>query len=451
MKTILTKKTCARIPTKDGEFKLCLYLSNVDDKEHLALVMGDVTKKSKILVRAHSECFTGDVLGSKRCDCGEQLHNAMAMIAQEGEGVVLYLRQEGRGIGLEKKLDAYNLQDQGYDTVDANILLGHHPDEREYSIAAFILKDLGIKSVRLLTNNLEKVTGLKEFGITVQKRIPITGRLNPENETYMKTKIERMSHIIKMSDLYFSASNAQGQIKSLVYLQNQLENAARFSSVQKRPFITVSYAQSIDGSIATNSKEQIRLSGHQSLVLTHRLRAAHDAILIGIETVLTDNPQLTVRLTKGKNPQPIILDSRIRMPIDSRLMKRKDLKPWLISINGDFDNAETLQKKGAKIIQCSFTKKNKIDLAELVKQLYKLNIKSLMVEGGAQVISSFVTAGLVDQFMITVTPSLVGGLQAISGDKNAAPPKIRLGQVEYQQLGEDMIIWARPTRQKNDS
>ena len=155
MKEQTITKTCARIPTTDGEFTLCLYDTPLDDKEHLALVVGAVGAMSEPpLVRIHSECFTGDVLGSLRCDCGPQLGEAMRRIAEAGAGVILYLRQEGRGIGLQSKLQAYNLIDEGYDTVDANVLLGHEPDERDYSVAALILRDLGVGAVRLSTNSL---------------------------------------------------------------------------------------------------------------------------------------------------------------------------------------------------------------------------------------------------------------------------------------------------------
>jgi GTP cyclohydrolase II len=201
MNLFIQRVVCARIPTDYGEFQLCLYTNNQDEKEHLALVKGNVAGKSGVLVRVHSECFTGDVLGSRRCDCGEQLQNAMKQIAEEGLGVVVYLRQEGRGIGLESKLRAYNLQDQGYDTVDANLALGHPVDQRDYSMAALILQDLGIHSIRLLTNNPDKLHYLKRLGVQVEKRIPSLPTVTNENAHYLLTKAQRMNHMLNLSEL----------------------------------------------------------------------------------------------------------------------------------------------------------------------------------------------------------------------------------------------------------
>lgn len=187
---------CARIPTPYGEFQLCIYLDTEKGKEHLALVMGDVANEDNVLVRVHSECFTGDVLGSLRCDCGEQLQQAMAMIGEAGQGAILYLRQEGRGIGLEGKLRAYNLQDEGYDTVDANLALGHQADEREYSSAARILENLGVQSIALITNNPKKIQALTSLGIDVRQRVPLMASINPENARYLHTKVMRMQHLL---------------------------------------------------------------------------------------------------------------------------------------------------------------------------------------------------------------------------------------------------------------
>jgi GTP cyclohydrolase II len=193
------RKVTARIPTEWGEFQLLLYTNSQDDKEHLALVLGEVTGRSNVLARVHSECFTGDVLGSQRCDCGEQLHCSMQKIGEHGRGVLIYLRQEGRGIGLLDKLRAYNLQDQGYDTVEANLLLGHQADERDYSIAACILQDLQVRSVHLLTNNPTKILHLKQLGVAVSERVPLEGTVNAENANYLRTKAQRMHHLLSFA------------------------------------------------------------------------------------------------------------------------------------------------------------------------------------------------------------------------------------------------------------
>jgi 3,4-dihydroxy 2-butanone 4-phosphate synthase / GTP cyclohydrolase II len=193
-----TQVTCAvetKLPTPYGEFRLKAFESEVDDLTHLALIMGEPEGKEDVLVRVHSACLTGDALHSLRCDCGEQLEAAMELLAREGEGVIVYMQQEGRGIGLLNKMKAYHLQDEGMDTVEANQKLGLAPDLRDYGVGAQILKDLGLKRIRLLTNNLTKVVGLRGFGLEIAERVPLEMEPNGHNERYLKTKREKLNHV----------------------------------------------------------------------------------------------------------------------------------------------------------------------------------------------------------------------------------------------------------------
>ena len=185
-----------QMPTDYGEFQLMLYRSTLDSQHHLALVKGDVTAKKNVLVRVHSECLTGDVFGSRRCDCGPQLHQAMKQIAEAGRGVIVYMRQEGRGIGLAPKIQAYKLQENGLDTVDANLKLGYPMDLREYGLGAQILVDLGLKTIRLLTNNPKKIVGLEGYGLEIVEQVPIRVKANPHNKRYLETKRTRLGHLI---------------------------------------------------------------------------------------------------------------------------------------------------------------------------------------------------------------------------------------------------------------
>jgi GTP cyclohydrolase II len=441
----------ARIPTAEGDFSLRYYRNNLDDKEHLALVFGDVTGGENVLVRVHSECFTGDVLGSLRCDCGPQLHSAMRAIAENGRGVIIYLRQEGRGIGLEQKLRAYNLQDEGYDTVDANLLLGHQADERNYLPAAYIVHDLKLQSIRLLTNNPAKIEGLRALGINIIDRVPVVTPPNEQNIGYLQTKVDRMRHLLDI------APDATEKVSATEESHPQVSHAHLFAALRAqavdhhqrtgRPLVTLSYAQSLDGCITAQSGEPFAISSSESLQWTHALRAAHDAILVGIGTVLADDPSLTVRFAQGNDPQAVVVDSHLRLPADAKVLQKHPTL-WIAGTHTTPEQRSRLNGtclNGAQILELPATAGGQVNLDALFAELGRRGVHSVMVEGGAQIITSIWRQKLAHIAVITIAPILLGGLHSVrtplfsaNGNGLHFP---RLHHTQTFRAGEDTIIW----------
>jgi len=425
----------ARLPISEGEF--CIYLfKDSENKEHVALVMGDIQEKKCYPVRIHSECLTGDVFNSLRCDCGEQLRQSIQMISEEGLGIIIYLRQEGRGIGLAKKLQAYNLQDNGYDTVEANIALGHKPDERDFTLAASILIELGVKSIKLISNNPGKFKPLIDSGIKIKSRIPIPPRLTPENVAYLRTKASKMNHKIDFDGL---SSTSPERETILRYVTRKIKNSIN----QNRPFITLSYAQTMDGCIAAEKNKQFSLSDQESLIMTHQIRSKHDAILVGIGTILADNPQLTVRRVHGKNPQPIILDTNLRFPVNAKLLKGSIL-PWIFTgKTSSTKKKKELENLGAKVFRLPL-ERNVIKLESLMLKLATLKISSVMVEGGAEVITNFITNGLADLIISTITPFLIGKGVRPFVSVSKTKKFLTFQDLKYVKVGRDLIVCGVP-------
>lgn len=423
------------MPTGFGEFSLFLYAEQ--GKEHLALVKGDVRDKSGIPVRVHSECLTGDVFGSRRCDCGDQLKHSLQFLGRAEAGILIYLRQEGRGIGLQKKMEAYNLQDQGMDTVEANIRLGHQADERDYGIAGRILRDLEVSSIRLITNNPHKVEELQRHGVTVEARIPIEVGHHPDNIEYLRSKAERMSHLLSFRE----RTPEHHELAFIEPLIDQLM-LAREDSGQPYPFVTVTYAQSMDGSIAADGGATLLLSSQQALTLTHYLRAHHDGLLVGVNTILADDPQLTVRHCPGENPRTVILDSQLRTPSDSRVLKQSGKPPIIITTReADPEQRSRLTSRGAVVLAVDSDDSGSVDIRQALAALTTQGIRTLMVEGGGKTLSTFFKHHLVNYCVITITPKIIGGLRAIEGVSAAGEAPLTLSDCRYQTLGSDIIAY----------
>lgn len=430
------RRTSARIPTNRGTYQLYFYENSRDEKEHLALVVGDVTGAEDVLVRVHSECFTGDVLGSLRCDCGEQLDRSLRLIADEGQGVLIYLRQEGRGIGLLDKLRAYNLQDIGYDTVEANLMLGHAPDERDYDVAVDVIRDLELPSVRLLTNNPEKIESLEAKGVEITERVPLEPIIHPQNEAYLATKAERMRHVMTLGnpvDTSQLMSNGYG---------TAISRAVDHREETGRPFATLSYAQSLDGSLAAYRGEPMTLSGPEALTMTHRLRAVNDGIMVGIGTVLSDDPRLTVRRVPGDDPRPIIIDSELRFPTDAAMLDESSPVPWIITTeHAPADRRRTLERNGLLVIPVTATEDGHVDLRAALEAIGTHGISSIMIEGGARIITSILERRLADHLVLTIASVMVGGLRAVGDLQDIGPPvAARLEKPRYQWCGKDLVI-----------
>lgn len=408
----------ADLPTAFGRFRIAVVEDRFAGGDLVILTRGELRGEEPPLVRLHSECLTGDALGSLRCDCGEQLRTSLSLIERAGRGALLYLRQEGRGIGLEDKIRAYELQDRGLDTVDANLALGLPVDARDYRGAAQALRLLQVPRVRLLTNNPGKCRALESLGIEVAERVPLEMPATPFSAGYLRTKAERMGHLLQDPD-------------------------AEAPVPQGRPRVTVHYAQTLDGRIATRSGHSQWISGDESLLLQHELRAAHDAVMVGVGTVVADNPRLTVRLCPGPQPLRVVMDSRLRLPPEATLLQDGGVPTIVMTTAAaPADRVSLVQGLGVGVAVVEADERGRVDIRGALAALVSRGVRSVLIEGGSEVITSALAAGAVDRMIVCLAPKLVGaGIEAV-GDLGIA----RLDQAVpfttwgYRQLGRDLIF-----------
>lgn len=411
----------ADLPTRFGGFRISVFRVGGDETEVVAMVRGDVRTGDPVLVRLHSECLTGESLGSLRCDCGEQLAAALDRIGRSDRGVLLYLRHEGRGIGLFDKIRAYALQDGGLDTVDANVALGLPIDARDYASAAAVLHRLGVRRARLLTNNPGKLRALEEHGIEIVERVALEAAPNPVSRPYLVTKRRRMGHLLRAIEQRDPPPRRQ----------------------RAMPFVTVHYAQTIDGRIASRTGDSRWVSGEDSLQLAHELRAAHDAVLVGIGTVLKDDPRLTVRLVPGTSPVRVVVDSKLRVPSTSNVLR--DTTSRTIVATTPFASAAATRRvieTGAEVLQVPVNVAGEVDLRLLLERLRGLGITSVLVEGGRAIITSILRGRLVDRLMVCIAPKILGqGIDAV-GDLHLDRLReaLTFRDAHFVPCGEDIVF-----------
>jgi GTP cyclohydrolase II len=403
---------------------------------YLALVRGEIGDGRWLLTRLHSECLTGDALGSLRCDCGMQLRQAAREIAAEGRGVLVYATDhEGRGIGLVNKLRSYMLQENGADTVDANCGLGFPPDARTYDAAARCLGLLGVRSVRLLTNNPSKVEALTRAGIDVEQTVPLQTSPHLRNIEYLHAKEARLGHVAPA-----------GVPLDVDLIGEAIDVAAllgRAAAPSWRPYVVLKYAQTVDGRIATRRGEAKWISSEAERRISHGLRAACDAVLVGVGTAIIDDPQLTVRMVPGRSPLRVVLDSTLRLPSTARVLDDVAGTVVITTESSSEDRRAALRARavGVHVVDAGA---RGVDLASALQTLRGLGVGSLLVEGGARVITSFFAEKLVDRLVVGIAPTIMGtGIDAV-GDLGVArvAESIRLTNRSVHQAGGDLLVAA---------
>ncbi|WP_448612607.1 GTP cyclohydrolase II [Modestobacter sp. URMC 112] len=428
----LREAASASIPTPYGEFRARAFESP-SGHVHLALVCGEIGDGESLLTRVHSECLTGDVLGSLRCDCGVQLRSALRHVAAEGRGVVLYLDgHEGRGIGLVDKLRAYVEQDAGADTVDANLRLGLPADLRDYGDAAAVLSALGARSIRLLSNNPAKAAGLRRHGVAVESLHPLGTAANRHNRWYLETKQARMGHLRSTGSRPVQLPAAPVDVAGLLgSLQPRTD----------RPYVVLKYAQTLDGRIATRSGDAKWISGEAERQVSHAMRAGCDAVLVGAGTLLQDDPQLTVRMVPGASPLRVVLDSTLRTPLGAKVLSDDAATVILCRPDADPARRRQLVSAGATVRDVPPGPEG-LRMGDVLRLLRALGVASLLVEGGGRVITSMLCAAAADRVVVSLSPTIIGaGVEAVGSlGVDRVADGVRLVNRSVFLAGDDVLM-----------
>jgi GTP cyclohydrolase II len=421
------------LPTPEGEFDVRAF-AGPSGSMHIVLVKGDLGDGRGVLTRLHSECLTGDALGSLRCDCGVQLRTALRTIASEGRGVLVYATgHEGRGIGLVNKLRAYVLQDDGLDTLEANRHLGLPTDGRDYGDAAACLAAVGVRSVRLLTNNPHKETSLRRSGIEIEEVVALATSPHVRNLRYLRAKEQRMGHMRPTGE------DLREELPRALDVTALLGSVAPRDS---RPYVVLKYAQTLDGRIATRTGDSKWISGESERRASHALRAACDAVLVGIGTVTADDPQLTVRLVPGASPMRVVLDTTLRVPASAQILA--DAAPTLVitSRRSSPERRSELRERGVRVHVVDPDPPWGVNLPAALALLREAGLRSLLVEGGAAVITSFLRQRLADRVVVGIAPNILGAGTEAVGDLSAARVSDgrRLTSRSVHVLGDDVVL-----------
>jgi 3,4-dihydroxy 2-butanone 4-phosphate synthase/GTP cyclohydrolase II len=425
------------LPTWAGEFDLRAFQAT-SGEVYLLFSHGEIGDGRGLLVRLHSGCLTGDALGSLRCDCGPQLRLAMRRIAADGRGVLLYVPgHEGRGVGLVSKLQAYMLQDDGHDTVDANRRLRLPVDGRDYREAVQVLLAAGIRSARLLTNNPEKARALAREGVEVEAVVPLQTSPHVRNLHYLETKRRRLGHRAPTGEALQGDGSRNGRDQAI-------DASALLGDVRSRgdrPYVVLKYAQTLDGRIATGGGDSKWISSPEERRVSHAMRAACDAVVVGAGTVLADDPLLTVRMVPGVSPIRVVLDSRLRVPADAQVLGLDAATVVLTSGRSDPDRRAALRQDGVQV-EVVREGPDGIDLADGLARLLALGIRSVLVEGGARVITSTLRGRLADRVVVALAPLLLGSGTEAVGDLGATQVAdgLRLLDRTVHQVGPDVLV-----------